>query len=371
MKLVIFGLTVTSSWGNGHATLWRGLLNALAACGHEVTFFERDVPYYAAHRDLREPPGYRVVLYTQWQEALAQARAALTGSDAAIVTSYCPDALAASDLLLEHDVPLRVFYDLDTPITLHGLREQGTVEYIPRDGLGAFDLVLSYTGGTALRELQSALGAKAVEPLYGSVDPALHRPVAPVQHYRADLSYLGTYAPDRQRALDRLFLEPALALPRKRFLIGGAKYPQDFPWSSNIWFVQHVAPGDHAAFYSSAAITLNITRSAMADMGYCPSGRLFEAAACAAVIVSDWWEGLDAFFEPGREILIAHRAEDVIAALALSRGELQRIGEAARRRALAEHTAGRRAQQLIEILSRHAARRASARGAVAILGVST
>jgi spore maturation protein CgeB len=236
-------------------------------------------------------------------------------------------------------------------VTLERLRQQGYVDYIPANGLEAFDLVLSYTGGRALDELKTRLGAKAVAPLYGSVDPEVHKPAAPVQYFHADLSYLGTYANDRQRALEQLFLEPARALPGKRFLIGGAQYPQEFPWSDNIYFVRHLPPPDHAAFYSSSSLTLNITRAAMAEMGYCPSGRLFEAAACATPIVSDWWEGLDEFFEPGREILIATMPGDVIRALALPREELRRVGEAARARILAEHTADCRARQLIERLS--------------------
>ena len=350
MKLVIFGLTVTSSWGNGHATIWRGLLGSLAALGHRTTFFERDVPYYAAHRDLRESTDYRIELYGDWLEVVSRARAEVADADAAIVTSYCPDALAATELLISSRVAVRVFYDLDTPVTLDRLRGGGTVEYIPTAGLGDFDLVLSYTGGRALDELRTTLGARMVAPLYGSVDPAIHRPVPPVSRYRADLSYLGTYASDRQGALQQLFLEPALALPAKRFVIGGALYPEDFPWAPNIWFVRHVPPPEHPDFYSSSALTLNITRAAMAEMGYCPSGRLFEAAACGTPVVSDWWEGLDRFFEPGREILIARTPADVIGALSLPSAELRPIAEAARARTLDEHTGRHRAIELVELL---------------------
>jgi spore maturation protein CgeB len=348
MKLVVFGLTVTSSWGNGHATLWRGLLTSLAALGHEIVFFERDVAYYAAHRDLDSAADYRIELYHDWSAALLRARAALAGADVAIITSYCPDAAEAAELVFDSNVAVRVFYDLDTPVTLHRLREGETVSYIPPGGLEPFDLVLSYTGGRALDELRTRLGAREVAPLYGSVDPGVHQPASPVDHFTADLSYLGTYAADRQHALETLFLEPARALPEKRFLIGGAQYPQEFPWSSNVYFARHVAPPDHAAFYSSSRLTLNITRAAMADMGYCPSGRLFEAAACATPIVSDWWEGLDAFFDPHAEIVIATCAEDVVRALERPPRELMRLGAAARERVLAEHTAHHRALELIE-----------------------
>jgi spore maturation protein CgeB len=351
MRLVIFGLTVTSSWGNGHATIWRGLLRSLAALGHRITFLERDVPYYASHRDLHEAPEYRIELYRDWAEVLPVARAAIENADAAVVTSYCADALAATELLMSCTVPVRVFYDLDTPVTLERLRHGEMVEYLPRDGLGMFDLVLSYTGGRALDELRSTLGARNVAPLYGSVDPSIHHRVAPESRFRADLSYLGTYASDRQPALQELFIEPARALPHKHFLLAGAKYPPDFPWTRNIWFLQHVAPPDHPAFYSSSVLTLNITRAAMAEMGYCPSGRLFEAAACGTAVVSDGWEGLDAFFEPGREILIVDTAADVIDALSRPPAELRNIAEAARARALREHTARHRAHTLIDLLT--------------------
>jgi spore maturation protein CgeB len=213
-----------------------------------------------------------------------------------------------------------------------------------------YDLVLSYTGGAALEQLRSRLGAVRVAPLYGSVDPQAHRPVPPVQAFRADLSYLGTYAADRQHALEELFVEPARRLPHRRFLIGGALYPQDFPWTSNIYFVRHVVPADHPAFFCSSPMTLNVTRKAMADMGYCPSGRLFEAASCGVAILSDRWEGLSDFFEPQEEILIARTSEEAIEAMTLSPERLVQIGQAARQRVLAEHTADCRACELERIL---------------------
>jgi spore maturation protein CgeB len=351
LKLVIFGLTLSSSWGNGHATLWRGLCRALARMGHRVVFFERDVPYYAIHRDLRELPGTDLRLYERWEEILPEARREIADADAAVTTSYCPDGVAAADLILSTDGPLSVFYDLDTPITLERLRAGEEVPYLHPAGLGGFDLVLSYTGGPALTELSERLGARRVAPLYGSVDPEAHRPADPVPAFAADLSYLGTYAADRQEALERLFLEPARRMPEKRFVIGGAQYPVDFPWGSNIFFVRHLPPVDHPAFFASSPLTLNVTRAAMATMGWCPSGRLFEAAACGAAVLSDTWEGLDTFFEPGREILTAGTAEEAVAALSLPREEIAQIGRAARERTLAEHTAERRAGELVEILA--------------------
>lgn len=231
MRLVVFGLTVSSSWGNGHATLWRGLVRALIARGHQMAFFERDVPYYAGHRDLLAlPEGGSLILCPRWEDALPLARRHLAGAEVALVTSCCPDGLAATDLVLSSPAGLKVLYDLDTPITLARL---------------------------------------------DAGDP---------------VSYIG----------------PALRLPAWRFLIGGTLYPHDFPWADNIFFVRHIPPPERPAFYCSSPLTLNVTRQAMAQMGYCPSGRLFEAAACGAALLSDDWEGLDRFFAPGSEIQTIH-----------------------------------------------------------------
>jgi spore maturation protein CgeB len=348
MRVVIFGLSVSSSWGNGHAALWRGLIRALLEAGHRVTFFERDVPYYAANRDLFAlPDGGELVLYDDWEESLPSFRRALAGADVGMVTSYCPDGLAATDLVLDTALPVRCFYDLDTPVTLARLEAGEQVDYIGPDGLSGFDLVLSYTGGGALDALRTRLGARRTAPIYGSVDPGLHRPAPPRPEYRGLLSYLGTYAADRQAALERLFVEPARKLPRERFVIGGAQYPDAFPWTANTYFVRHLPPPEHPAFYSSSRLTLNVTREAMARMGWCPSGRLFEAAACGAPILSDWFDGLDEFFEPGSEILVAHTTEDAMAALALGDAELDAIARRARERTLEQHTAARRAADMV------------------------
>jgi spore maturation protein CgeB len=346
MKFVIFGLTVSSSWGNGHATLWRGLCKALARRGHRVIFFERDVPYYALNRDLTTLPYGELCLYASWEDALPVARAHLADADVAMVTSYCPDGVAAADAVLESPAAIRTFYDLDTPVTLARLQAGEAVEYIGPLGLAEFDLVLSYTGGRALTELQARLGARRVAPLYGSVDPDAYRRTEPVGRYRADLSYLGTYAADRQPALEEFLVEPARRLPERRFVIGGAQYPVEFPWAANIYFVRHLPPGEHPGFYSSSRLTLNTTRAAMARMGYCPSGRLFEAAACGTPILTDAWEGLDAFFRPGSEILVTHDTEDAMLALEDSDAELERIASLARERTLEEHTATRRVEEL-------------------------
>src|SRR5215208_4033371 len=351
MKLVFFGLTISSSWGNGHATLLRGLFKALTARRDRIAFFERDVPYYAAHRDLIEMPGVDLYLYSDWSQIAATARDVVAESDVAVVTSYCPDSIAATEIVVSSNISLSVFYDLDTPVTLEALHNGEQVAYIGPRKLADFDLVLSYTGGAALIALQNELGARRVVPLFGSVDPDIHHPALARAAYEADLSYLGTYAPDRQRVLDDLFIQVASRLPERRFVVGGSKYPIDFPWQQNIWYVQHVPPSAHAAFFCSSPLTLNVTRAAMARMGYCPSGRLFEAAACGVAIVSDEWAGLETFFQPGVEIIVARTSDNVIAAMQLSEAELSSIAKAGRQRVLESHTAAHRAAELESIFS--------------------
>jgi len=348
MKIVIFGLTVSSSWGNGHATLWRGLIRALCRRGCRVVFFERDAPYYARHRDLHVLPGADLVLYPDWDAVRDRARREAAEADVAIVTSYCPDGPAAAETASGAGVS--VFYDMDTPVTLARLAAGESVSYLPPGGLGGFDLALSYTGGTALDRLQRELGARRTAPLYGHVDPEVHRPGPVEDRFRAALSYLGTFSPDRHAAVCALFAQPARRRPDLRFMLGGAGYGPDFPWADNIFLVEHVPPPLHPAFFSSSALTLNATRGDMAALGYCPSGRLFEAAACGCPVLSDVWEGLELFFEPGREILTARTAEDALAALELAPSELERIAARARERTLDEHTSDRRAAELLRLV---------------------
>jgi spore maturation protein CgeB len=347
MHLVIFGLTVSSSWGNGHATLWRSLIKAMLRRGHTVSFYERDLPYYASARDLHNlPSGGNLYVYNRLDDIRANAKRDLAHADLALCTSYCPDGAAAGALILESRATIKAFYDLDTPVTLDALGTDHPVEYLPSQDLGQFDLVLSYTGGRALEELKSRLGARVVAPLYGSVDPENHYPVPPCEEFRSALSYLGTYAPDRQVAFDRLFLESARRIPKNRFLVGGAQYPGGLAWTSNVTLLHHIPPPDHPAFFCSSRATLNITREAMARYGYCPQGRLFEAAACGTPLLTDDWEGLDTFFLPGEEVLRVTSPDDVVNALSLSDIELRHIAECARARALSEHTGEHRVQEL-------------------------
>ncbi len=351
MRLVVFGLAVSSSWGNGPATLWRGLIRALTGQGHEVVFFERDVPWYAETRDLHGlPPGAELVLYPDWASVLPRAQLEAARADAVMVTSFCPDGPAASRLSWEETRGLSVFYDMDTGVTLRRLEAGERPDYLPPEGLGQFDLVLSYTGGRALSALRTRLDARRVAPLYGHVDPEAHRPGTPDPAFRGELSWLGTYAADRQAALEALFLKPARARPDLRFVLAGSGYPQDFPWTDNIFFVKHLPPADHPAFFASSRLTLNVTREAMAAMGWCPSGRVFEAAACGIPLLTDWWDGLPDFFTPGEEILVARTTADALDALGRSDGELRRMAARARERTLAQNSSAVRAAELVALL---------------------
>ena len=354
MRFVIFGLTVSSSWGNGHATTWRGVLKALQRAGHSITFFERDVPYYAVARDLPAPDFCELVLYDAWADVVPHARRAVAGADVALVTSYCADGLAACRLVLDSAGVLRVFYDIDTPVTLaelsaHGIATATGARYLTPDLIPEFDLYLSFTGGPLLRRLRTVWGARRAAPLYCSVDPEVHYPVEPAEEFRCSLGYLGTYSADRQPGLERFLIEPARRRPDETFVVAGSLYPPDIEWPPNVKRSHHLAPSEHAAFYCANRLTLNLTRQAMLEVGYAPSVRLFEAASCGAPILSDWWPGLDEFFRPGEEILIARTSDDAVAALDLSDAELARIAGAARERTLAAHTCEVRARELLAL----------------------
>jgi len=347
MRLVIFGLTITSSWGNGHATLWRGLSRSLARRGHHLTFFEKELPYYAETRDLTTWTDGELILYDCWEIASELACDRLANADVALISSYCPDALAASKLLVEFGERIvKVFYDMDTPVTLHRLETDGSVPYLPSNGLRDFDLVLSFTGGTVVAALKERLGARRVEVLYGHADPQVHYRRLTHPEYDATLSYLGTFARDRQPALEKFFVRPALRMPEWRFLLAGALYPEDFPWKSNIYFLRHLPPSEHGTFFSSSKCTLNLTRSSMIASGFCPSGRIFEAAACGTPVITDRWTGLEEFFEPAREIIVAESTDDVIRAITSPHESIDLIGEAAYKRFLSQHTSDRRAAEL-------------------------
>lgn len=355
MNFVIFGLTLSSAWANGHATPWRALLKGLRRRGHTATFFERDVAYYAQQRDLSSPQFCELVLYSDWSHTREVARNALKSADVAIVTSYCPDGLDACQLVLDTPGPLHAFYDMDPPVTLAALERDGLAvadgaHYLTPELIPEFDLYLSFSGGPILDRLKTQWGARRTAPLYGSVDPELHKPVAdPPDALRCALGYLGTYAADRQPALEELLIEPAQRAPDKRFLVVGSLYPPELEWPPNVTTLPHLDPPQHPAFYSANRITLSITRQAMREWGYTPSGRLFEATSCGAPLVTDRFPGVQEFFVVGEEVLVVDTADDVLTALNLSDADLAHIAQSGRERTLREHTGEARARYLAEI----------------------
>jgi len=347
MKLVVFGLSITSTWGNGHGTTYRALLQALHARGHKIVFFEKDVEWYASNRDLPEPNFCDVHLYRDWKEVLPHARQQLNEAEVAIVGSYFPDGIAAIDEMLDADTPVKAFYDIDTPITVSALHERGAADYIAQRQIPLLDIYFSFTGGPMLREIEQEFGAPCAVPLYCSFDPHQYRRLKPNPKFACDVSYMGTYASDRQPKLEQLLCRPARQLGRRRFIVAGSQYPKMLRWPENVQRIDHLSAQWHPDFYSSSKFTLNVTRREMCVAGYSPSVRLFEAAACGATIISDTWPGLDSFFVPEKEILLAADAEAVVDYLSeLTSEEVRHIGERARSRVLAEHTSTHRAAQL-------------------------
>ncbi|MDQ3725226.1 MAG: glycosyltransferase [Actinomycetota bacterium] len=344
MKIVFCGLSITSSWGNGHATNYRALVRELTARGHEVLFLERDVPWYAAQRDLPEPPWGRTALYGSPAELAERHAEDVAAADLAVVGSYVPEGVAVGEWVLATARGATAFYDIDTPVTLGKLR-RGDEEYLSLELVGRFDLYLSFTGGPTLEVLEEEFGARRAIAFYCLVDPEAYRPLEAPPKW--DLGYLGTYSDDRQPILERLLIEPAQRAPERAFAVAGPQYPQGTVWPDNVERIEHVAPGDHPAFYAAQRFTLNTTRAEMRAAGWSPSVRLFEAAACGVPVISDRWEGLEEIFTPGKEILIADSGDEVLSYLAkIGEEERREIAARARRRVLAEHTAERRCEQL-------------------------
>ncbi len=343
LKIVILGLSITSSWGNGHATTYRGLVRELSRKGHHVLFLERDVPWYAANRDLPAQQEY-AELYASFDDLKQRFGRDIREADFVMIGSYVPDGVEIAEWVIRAATNLTGFYDIDTPVTLARL-EAGEAFYLSRELIPRFDLYLSFTGGPTLDRLARLYGAKSPLPFYCSFDPERYAPKPCEQVW--DLGYMGTYSKDRQPALDELFLNPAQAWTKGRFIAAGPLYPEGMLWPQNVLRISHVSPADHRDFYSAQRFTLNITRSDMVRAGYSPSVRLFEAAGCATPIISDYWEGIESIFAPGREVLIARSAREVLEYLR-DYPETERflLGERARARVLSEHTAEHRASQL-------------------------
>lgn len=346
MKIVIFGLSITSSWGNGHATTFRALARALHARGHQIVFFEKDAEWYASNRDLPEPGFCELKLYTRWEDALPSVRSELASADVAMVGSYFPDGIPAMEAMLDSKTPVRTFYDIDTPITVATLRDRGVTDYIRADQLPALDVYFSFTGGPILAELETRFGVRRAAPLYCSFDTERYHAHPPSHRFSCAMSYMGTYASDRQSKLEEFLFSAARRLPDEKFIVAGPQYPQSINWPRNVRRIVHLNPHWHSHLYSSSRLTLNVTRRDMVVAGYSPSVRLFEAAACGAAIVSDDWPGLDTFFEPGIEILLPKSPAEIVRYLReLDGSELRSIGLAAQARVLAAHTSQQRAKE--------------------------
>lgn len=344
MKIAILGLSITSSWGNGHATTYRALVSGLAARGHDILFLERNAPWYEDNRDLPSPPYCRTMVYGNVEELREKAAADIRAADLVLVGSYVPDGIAVGDLVQRLADGVTAFYDIDTPVTLAGL-ERDRVDYLSRAQIPRYDLYLSFTGGPTLERLRRRFGARCARPLYCSVDPQLYYPedLEP----RWDLGYLGTYSGDRQPVLDRLMLRAAERWPSGRFVVAGPQYPDVIRWPGNVERTMHLAPAEHRHFYNALRFTLNVTRRDMVRAGYSPSVRLFEAAACGTPIISDTWKGLDRFFTPAAEILLSANAPQTLRYLReIPDDERRQLGLRARDRVLRAHTSRHRAAEL-------------------------
>ena len=344
MRIVVLGLSITSSWGNGHATNYRALLKTLEARGHDVLFLERDTPWYAATRDLPDPAWGRTALYGSLEQLRDEHADDVAGAELVVVGSYVPDGVEVANWVLGRARGVVAFYDIDTPVTLAAL-ERDECEYLVPDLVPRFDLYLSFTGGPTLTRLERELGARRAVAFHCFVDPEAYRPRTVEDRWA--VGYLGTYGADRQPALERLLLDPARERPDLRFVVAGPEYPEELDWPENVERIDHLPPSEHPAFYAAQRLTVNVTRADMRRAGWSPSVRLFEAAACAVPVVSDWWPGLDEFFAPDREILV----EETVARLDLSEEELRAVGERARRRVLAEHTAEHRVDELERLVA--------------------
>ena len=344
LRVVILGLSITSSWGNGHATTYRALVRELVRRGHEVLFLEREQPWYAQNRDLPNPPYGRTHLYGGLGHLRDSFGSEVREADLVIVGSFVPDGAVVGDWVQRQASGVKAFYDIDTPVTLARL-VRGEHDYLRPSQIAGYDLYLSFTGGPTLARLEQEYRSPRARVLYCSVDPELYYPQP--QPLAWDLGYMGTYSPDRQPSVQALLVEPAGQLPEARFVVAGPQYPDSISWPPNVQHQRHLPPAEHRNFYNRQRFTLNITRADMIAAGWSPSVRLFEAAACGTPIISDRWPGLESVLAPGREIVLASTAAEVVSVLrSLGEDERMELAQRARARILAAHTAAHRAEQL-------------------------
>ncbi|QDG52860.1 glycosyltransferase [Persicimonas caeni] len=359
LRIVILGLSITSSWGNGHAATYRGLVRALDERGHRVVFLERDVPWYRAHRDLPDPPYAETFLYEDLDDLRRRFLAEIRSADVVIVGSYVPEGVDVGQFVLEQARGVTGFYDIDTPVTLAKLRRQD-YEYLTPELIGEYDMYLSFSGGPILDEIEDTYGSPMARPFHCSVDKSEYYPDEAPNKWT--MGYLGTYSDDRQPRVESLLNAPARQLADQDFVVAGPSYPEEIEWPANVERIDHVAPPDHRHFYNSQRFTLNVTRDDMIEAGFSPSVRLFEAAACATPIISDVWEGIETFFTPGEEILLAESTEQAVDYIrSMSDEECSAMAKRARERVLSEHTPAHRVDQLEQYVAQAHTQSAAAR----------
>ncbi|WP_437974173.1 glycosyltransferase [Sorangium sp. So ce295] len=354
LDIAFFGSSLVSAYWNGAATYYRGILRALAARGHRITFHEPDAYDRQKHRDIEDPPWARVVVYSGADPAeprrlVEQARSADVVVKASGVGVF-DELLEAEVAALDRPGLTTIFWDVDAPATLERVRATPSDPFralIPR-----FNLVFTYGGGDPVMRGYEALGARRCAPIYNALDPETHFEVAPDPRFHCDFALLANRLPDRERRVEEFFLRPAAALPGLRFLLGGSGW-QDKVMPPNVRYVGHVYTADHNAFNASARAVLNVARDSMASVGFSPATRVFEAAGAAACLVTDAWEGIELFLEPGREVLVARSGDDVAEILrAITPERARAIGRAAKQRVLAGHTYAERARQVEALLTR-------------------
>lgn len=345
LDIVIIGLSITSSWGNGHATTFRSLVKELDKRGHKVTFLEHDKPWYARNRDLPHPPFCQTHLYASVEALKAEFSESVKNADMVMVGSYVPEGMEVGNWVNNTARGIRAFYDIDTPVTVANVLS-GQCEYLNKALIKQYNLYLSFAAGPVLDYLEKELGAQQALPLHCSVDPDLYFPEEETEKIY-DLGYMGTYSDDRQPPLEKLMLEAARQWSRGRFLVAGPQYPETIAWPANVERLEHLPPAQHRHFYNQQRFTQNITRADMIRMGYSPSVRLFEAAACGTPIISDYWDGLHTYFRFDEEVLVSRSAEDTLRYLKnLPEDERKEVGNRARKVVLRYHTAAKRAEEL-------------------------
>jgi spore maturation protein CgeB len=352
MKIAFFASSLVSAYWNGAATYYRGIVRALHERGHEVTFYEPDAYDRQKHRDMADPPWAKVVVYSAQSEdevlrTVEQARGADLVVKASGVGVY-DELLERAVLDLQRPGTLVAFWDVDAPATLdrvHGNAADPFLPLIPR-----YDIVLTYGGGEPVRQAYRALGARDCVPIYNALDPSTHHPVPPEARFACDLAFLGNRLPDREARVEEFFLRAAALLPDRRMLLGGSGWG-DKPLPANVQYLGHVYTADHNAFNCTPLAVLNVSRESMARYGFSPATRVFEAAGAAACLVTDAWEGLETFFAPETEVLVARNGDEVAQHVrALDAARARAIGQAAYRRVLAEHTYAHRAAQVDAVL---------------------